>query len=73
MQIIHIDLSGPSRVRGFYGEIYFMIFVDDFTRMIWVAFLKEKYEAFVNFKIFRNKVENESSVKIKCLRSDRGG
>ena len=34
-----------SRTRGLYGERYFMIFVDDFTRMMWVAFLKEKSEA----------------------------
>ena len=41
--------------------------------MMWVAFLKEKLEAFEKFKIFKNKVENESEVKIKSLRSDRGG
>ena len=50
-----------------------MILVDDFTRMMWVAFLKEKSKAFQKFKIFKNKVENESRVKIKSLRSDRGG
>ena len=72
LEIIQIDLSGPSRTRGFYGEIYFMISVDDFTRMMWVAFLKDKFEAFEKFKIFENRVENEFSVKIKCLRSDRG-
>ena len=50
-----------------------MILVDDFTRMMWVDFLKEKLEAFEKFKIFKNIVENESGVKIKSLRSDRGG
>ena len=46
-----------------------MILVDDFTGMMWVAFLKEKSKAFENFKIFKNRVENESSVKTNCLRS----
>ena len=46
-----------------------MILVDDFTRMMWVAFLKEKLEAFEKFKIFKSK----SGVKIKSLRSYRGG
>ena len=73
LEIVHTNLSHPTRTRGFYGERYFMIFVDDFTRMMWVAFLKEKYEAFVKFKIFKNRVENESGVKIKSLISDRGG
>ena len=50
-----------------------MIFVDDFTRMMWVAFLKEKSKDFEKFKIFKNRVENESGVKIICLRLDRGG
>ena len=59
MEFIHTDLSGPARTRGFYGERYFMIFIDDFTRMMWVAFLKEKLEAFERFKIFKNRVENE--------------
>ena len=36
-------------------------------------FLKEKSEAFEKFKIFKNRVENESGVEMKCLRSDRGG
>ena len=66
-------MSGPSRIRGFYEERHFMILVDDFTRILWVAFLEEKLEAFEKFKLFKNRVENESSVKIKCLRLDRGG
>ena len=52
LEIVHTDLSGPSRTRGFYGESYFMIFVNDFTRMMWVTFLKEKYEGSKKFKIF---------------------
>lgn len=73
LEIVHTDLSGPTRTRGFYGERYFMILVDDFTRMMWIAFLKEKSKAFDKFKIIKNKVENESRMKIKCLRSDRDG
>ena len=39
-----------------------MIFFDDFTRMMWVAFLKDKFEAFDKFKIFKNRFENESGM-----------
>ena len=73
LEIVHTDLSGPKKTKGFYDERYFMILVDDFSRMMWIAFLKEKSEAFDKFKIFKNRVENESGMKIKCLRSDRGG
>ena len=61
-------MIGPTKTRGFYEERYFMVFVDDFTRMMWVAFLKEKLEAFEKFKIFKNKVENESRLKIRLRR-----
>ena len=72
LEIIHTNLSGPTKTKGLYGERYFMILVDDFSRMTWVAFLKEKSKAFDKFKIFKNRDENESSMKTKCLRSDSG-
>ena len=71
LDIVQIDLSCPTKTKGFYGERYLMILVDDFSRMMWVAFLK-KCEAFDIFKIFKNRIVNESDMKIKPLRSDRG-
>jgi transposase InsO family protein len=50
-----------------------MLIVDDYTRLTWVFFLKEKSEAFEKFKIYESLVENETDLKIKCLRSDNGG
>ena len=50
-----------------------MLLIDDFTRMAWVCLLKKKSEAFECFKIFKEQVENETELKIKCLRSDNGG
>lgn len=41
--------------------------------MTWVTFLGEKYKAFEKFKCFKDLVENEIDLKIKCLISDRGG
>ena len=73
LEIVHTNLSGLRKTRGFYGERYFMILVDDYYKMMWVAFLKEKYEAFDKFKIFKNRVENKLGMNIICLRSDRGG
>ena len=50
-----------------------MLLVDDFTRMTWVCLLKKKSKAFECFKIFKELVENEAELRIKCLRSDNGG
>ena len=41
--------------------------------MAWVFFLKKTYEAFECFKIFKEVVENEINLNIKCLRSYNGG
>lgn len=41
--------------------------------MTWATFLREKYEPFEKFKDFKYLVENETDLKMKCLRSNRGG
>jgi transposase InsO family protein len=73
LELVHTDLCGPTRTPTLQGERYFMLFIDDYTRMVWVSFLKEKSEALDTFKSFKALVENESDLRIKCLRSDRGG
>jgi transposase InsO family protein len=50
-----------------------MVLVDDYKRMTAIRFLKKKSEAFKNFKIYKEMVENETDLKIKCLRSNNGG
>jgi hypothetical protein len=48
-----MDLCGPSRQEGTGKENYFMLIIDDYSRLTWVDFLKEKTEAFEKFKIFK--------------------
>ena len=52
---------------------YYFLLVDDYSQLIWVAFLKEKSDAFQYLKTFKNLVESESDEKIKSLRTDKGG
>ena len=59
LEIIHMDICGPTRTKSMQGEYYFMLLIDASTRMTWVTFLKEKSEAFEKFKIFKAMVENE--------------
>jgi transposase InsO family protein len=72
LEIVHTDLVVPTTTKGLKGEKYFMLLVDDYTRMTAVSFLKNKSEAFENFKIYKKMVENEMDSRIKCLRSDNG-
>ena len=73
LQLVHMDLCGPSRQEGTWKENYFMLIIDDYSRLTWVAFLKEKAEAFERFKIFKSLTENQTGNKLKEVRSDRGG
>jgi transposase InsO family protein len=50
-----------------------MLIFYDYTRLTSIFFLKEKSEAFEKFKIYKSIVENETDLKIKCLRLDNGG
>ena len=49
-----------------------MLFVEDYSRMMIVMFLKQKSDAFQMFKWYLAKVEKEIGKSVKCLRSDRG-
>lgn len=73
LEIVHTDVCGPMQTDSLDGSRYFLLFVDDFTRMSWVYFLKQKSEVFLMFKKFKALVENQSGCKIKRLRSDGGG
>ena len=50
-----------------------MLFVDDYSRMMTIMFLKKKYDAFQMFKWYLARVEKETRKSLKCLRSDKGG
>jgi hypothetical protein len=54
-------------------ENYFMLIIDDYSILTWVAFLKEKDEAFEKFKIFKSLTETQTRKRLKAVRSDRGG
>ena len=60
----------PSTVGG---RRYYFLLIDDYSRFMWVAFLREKSDVFQHFKSFKNLAESESDEKVKCLRTDRGG
>lgn len=51
LDYIRLDLWGPSGEPSKSNDIRYMLtFIDDFSRKIWVFFLKEKSQVFVTFK-----------------------
>ena len=49
-----------------------MVFIDDFSRICWVYFLKQKSEVASVFWKFKTWIENQSGCRIKVIRSDNG-
>ncbi|KAL0339859.1 UNVERIFIED_CONTAM: Retrovirus-related Pol polyprotein from transposon RE1 [Sesamum radiatum] len=70
LELIHTDVCGPMRTPS-HEKTIFILFIDDYSRMTWVYFMREKSEVFKVFKKFKNLVEKQSR-SIKVLRSDRG-
>lgn len=71
--LIHSDVWGPSPIVTTNGNRWFVIFVDDCTRMTWLYLLKRKDEVFDVFQSFYIMIQTQFSVKIKALRTDNGG
>jgi len=42
LQLVHTDIWGPAHNPSLGGKRYFLLFVDDYTRMMWVYFLEQK-------------------------------
>ena len=70
LDLIHTYVSGRMSYVSLNGFEYYVIFIDDYSKKTWIFFLKAKGEVFKCFKEFKALVENQTSKKIKVLRSD---
>ena len=72
LEIIHTDIYGRFPMKSVDGYDSFITFIDDYSHFGYIYPIKEKSEALDKFKIFKAEVENQHSLKIKVVRSDRG-
>ena len=73
LELVHIDVWGPTQVSSLGGSKYYVTFIDDATTKTWVYCIQKKYDVFNTFKKWKALVENETGKKLKCLRLDNGG
>lgn len=73
LELIHIDLCGPLPIASASGSRYIFVIIDDYSRYIWVYFLKDKSSTFQIFRTFKIMIELQLHSKIEMIRSDRGG
>ena len=72
LELLHLDLFGPTQNASLGGSRYVFVIVDDYSRYTWVLFLIHKNEAFKLFTTTFAKVQNLLDLKIIRLRSDNG-
>ena len=52
------------------GSMFYIAFIDDYTKMCWIYFIKLKYEVVGIFMKFKAWVETESGCKMQMIMFD---
>ncbi|GJU64701.1 putative ribonuclease H-like domain-containing protein [Tanacetum coccineum] len=72
LQLLHMDLFGPTSVRSINHKTYCLVITDDFSRFSWTFFLRTKDETSAILKDFIRQIENQLNQKVKIIRCDNG-
>ena len=72
LDYIRSNVWGPVSISSHSGAQYFVCFIDDYSRKVWVYFMKYKSDVFGIFKKWKAQVENQTGRKIKYLRTYNG-
>jgi len=65
LDVLHMDLLGPSRTASLAGNFYVLVIVDDFSRYTWTLFLASINDAYKAFKKLAKVLHNENENSIK--------
>ncbi|GKA34745.1 retrovirus-related pol polyprotein from transposon TNT 1-94 [Tanacetum coccineum] len=72
LELLHMDLFGPSAVQSYGRNFYTLVIVYDYSRYTWKRFLKHKNEAFDHFEILSKKIQVQKGSPIISIRTDHG-
>jgi transposase InsO family protein len=73
LELIHMDIYGPFPTTTRNDHVYFISFIDNYSRYCYIYLIKEKSQALDTFKSFKSEVELQLNKMIKDVRSDHGG
>ena len=68
--LIHCDVWGPSRVPSPSGHLYYIVFVDDYTRVSWVYLINDHRQVLDIFCQFILEIITQHSTTPKVIRTD---
>ncbi|GKA47871.1 retrovirus-related pol polyprotein from transposon TNT 1-94 [Tanacetum coccineum] len=65
LEVLHMDLFGPSAVQSYGGNFYTLVIDDDYSRYTWTRFLKHTNEAFDHFENLSKKIQVQKGCPIR--------
>ena len=71
--LVHSDVCGKINAKSLGGAEYFLSFIDDKTRYVWVYCLKHKDQVFEKFCEWQAMVQKATGKMLKAIRTDNGG
>jgi transposase InsO family protein len=73
LDLVHSDVCGSMSSPSLSGCLYYVIFIDDYSRKCWIYFLKAKSDTFDKFKEYKAFIEKQIEKHIRTLRKNNGG
>ena len=64
LDVIHLDVWGSTRIASLASSNYYVAFIDDHSRKVWLYCMKAKSEVFQHFKHFKEMVEKETMLEV---------
>jgi hypothetical protein len=60
LDLVHSDVCVPMSSPSLNGCLYYVIFIDDYSRKCWIYFLKDKSDTFDKFKEYKSFIEKQT-------------
>ena len=73
MKSLSSDICGPFSTARSWGYRYFISFVDDYSRYVYIRLIRKKSEALDEFQFYVRSFKNKDQHDIQTFRSDNGG
>jgi transposase InsO family protein len=72
LELLHMDLFGPTSYKSICRNLYCLVIVDDYSRYTWTLFLGDKSKTPEIFKTFARRAQREYNSPIVKIQNDNG-